>query len=70
MAIQPRQVHVIAISEAPEIDFDAQGNRATLHFLGSDLTAIVVSMPTELLQTLRADIGHVLAGRAAPNPHQ
>jgi hypothetical protein len=60
MATQAREVHVIEIDEPPEIEFDAQGSRATLHFLGTDLTAIFVSMPTALLRRLQADIAVAL----------
>ena len=69
MATAPRQLHVISISEPPEIELDLQDKKATLHFLGTDLTAIVVSMPMALLEKLREDIARELYGKPGPIQH-
>jgi hypothetical protein len=70
MAIQSRQVQAYKVADPIEVILAGSGKSATLLVSAEDETAIHLSMPTELLESLQAEIVRALRARPPASLHQ
>jgi hypothetical protein len=60
MPIQPRRILNWQVHDIVDVAWTASGSRMTLSFQATDQTPIVLTIPPELAETLRADLARTL----------